>query len=401
MLQDKAGELRKRLDALRQLRWLGKLGEDWKEEDHPRGHGGRFVTSGSGGESSSSSSGESSSGSISGETIDRAFVIGVAGLAAMYLFGPSAVRAVGAVANRIQVAASPVKRVKWVEGMIDDIASQHEYDAAKITVQRKLVSFDAGGNISGLAAGMCKLTKDSSGQSGHITITAPALAMMTKKHAEGVIAHEIMHGKYQAYLEAHYPKELRIMSDRSVVDNLHAHVRDPEVMQAVDDYTRFKPHSDIFDELEATDGVSKYSKQYWKGYKAGNIHASVAIHETLAEMERLRRTTGRLSGSSVWRGLYHDVNANWARTHGKHNRRRMLPVGTLGKAAESDAAARRQDSVSADGSLATLHKGSTQIYITYLKGDGFEPCSRDEAQFCHVWTIPGGSMWVVLKKAGS
>ena len=42
-----------------------------------------------------------------------------------------------------------------------------------------------------------------------------------------------------------------------------------------------------------SDGVSDYSYEYWKGYKANNISYELAVHETLAEMARIKYETGK------------------------------------------------------------------------------------------------------------
>ncbi len=40
------------------------------------------------------------------------------------------------------------------------------------------------------------------------------------------------------------------------------------------------------------DGVSDYSKTYWDGWFKGNVSTESALHETLAEMNRIKFETG-------------------------------------------------------------------------------------------------------------
>jgi 2',3'-cyclic-nucleotide 2'-phosphodiesterase (5'-nucleotidase family) len=81
------------------------------------------------------------------------------------------------------------------------------------------------------------------------------------------------------------------------------------------------------------DGVSDYSYDYWKGWKAGNVQTFDAVHETLAEMAKAKYTTGKFpdhmgeriisyrgedkpkpsaktmaANAKRWRNLYNTVN---------------------------------------------------------------------------------------------
>ena len=56
-------------------------------------------------------------------------------------------------------------------------------------------------------------------------------------------------------------------------------------------YKAFESYSSR--EFAAADGVSDYSYEYWKGFKKGNVTFELAVHETLAEMARIKYETGK------------------------------------------------------------------------------------------------------------
>jgi hypothetical protein len=66
--------------------------------------------------------------------------------------------------------------------------------------------------------------------------------------------------------------------------------------------------------LQKEDGVTAYSRWHWKFYRDsegmnslkswGEMHALLAVNETLAEMSARKSTTGKLPGSTAYRSLY-------------------------------------------------------------------------------------------------
>ena len=68
--------------------------------------------------------------------------------------------------------------------------------------------------------------------------------------------------------------------------------------------------------LEQDDGITDYSKSYWKEWEKGNIKTDTAYHETMAEISRAMGSMGKHSAAtgSGWRRLYRLQEKVWANT---------------------------------------------------------------------------------------
>lgn len=91
------------------------------------------------------------------------------------------------------------------------------------------------------------------------------------------------------------------------------------------------------DEFAKSDGVSDYSKEYWKGYQDRTLGSDKAYHETLAELGRVKfagdpvyhKKLGEVDGKPVyfaqghkginpkWNALYKAMDENWKRRASK------------------------------------------------------------------------------------
>ena len=67
-----------------------------------------------------------------------------------------------------------------------------------------------------------------------------------------------------------------------------------------------------YEKMREEDGVSDYSKEYWKGYMHGDVPIDSAFHETIAEMSRLKFESGKPQGSKNWNALFKLMEDHWA-----------------------------------------------------------------------------------------
>lgn len=191
---------------------------------------------------------------------------------------------------------------------------------------------------------------------GTITLYTPHIGEYTTQ-IEGTTAHEIMHQKWNAFNndvrrdslkmqeDPEYHKDGAYTTDPSenggkpYFDRKQAFMRpdgllnDPHASKypAYQAYTKaMMPGTE---EFSKSDGVSDYSREYWKGYVNRTLGSDKAYHETLAEIGRLRYqgmpvyhaklsevdgkpvyfSQGAKGIKPVWNALYKAVEDNWKR----------------------------------------------------------------------------------------
>lgn len=69
------------------------------------------------------------------------------------------------------------------------------------------------------------------------------------------------------------------------------------------------------------DGITDYSKAYWKDFQSKKVSYHIAVHETLAEIAAIHELTGVIHGSKLYRDLYKSVRKEY-RILGGHERRK-------------------------------------------------------------------------------
>ena len=247
-------------------------------------------------------------------------------------------------ARRIGLAASAVAR-------------ELDFDPAKINVTDQELVFELG-NTNHTYAGVADL------QRGFITLYTGHLAPAS---VPGVVAHEIMHQKWEAYTKDYRAESDKVMSDPDAKDKPY---RGAEAFMHPDgtlgpkyaerypvyqEYTKLMMNSE---KMRNEDGCSEYSREWWNAYKSpnnsversyinvqgneqkyttGKVTQDQAYHETLAEMARLdyerrhagippdkvkgnspgppaQKTDGTFSKtrySTDWLDLYNAVNRHW------------------------------------------------------------------------------------------
>ncbi len=150
-------------------------------------------------------------------------------------------------------------------------------------------------------------------QDGTITLYEKHL---TPETIGGITAHEIGHQRFEAVLNAsqveretlmkdpmEHPKGI-IKPDGTLREGLGLEKKYPL-------FAALQPYQDArWEELKNKDGVTDYSKAWWKEFEAGKASSKQAMHETFAEITRLEAQGTKLTGtvSPVWRGYYKAVN---------------------------------------------------------------------------------------------
>jgi len=139
-------------------------------------------------------------------------------------------------------------------------------------------------------------------RTGEVQIFLPNVQDKPIEAAEGTLAHEIEHAKFHAVI-AHtsgYPDARRA---------------DPGADRLFDYMTRH------FDDYAEADGVSPYSRFHWDRWLKGDGDPATAMHETLAEMSRIKYLTGKFPDHQgdaphsvkMWRDLYVKIDQMYPR----------------------------------------------------------------------------------------
>jgi hypothetical protein len=248
-------------------------------------------------------------------------------------------------------AKQEAERVQGLKDQAHKVAADLGFDKSRIDFVKGTREFDVNG-VKHTAAGDADISK---GAEGRIRIyTDHTDASWTP----GLTAHEIEHEKFQSAIDAYRRESDAIMKDRPAPNPQSEHwwERRGEIMKAdgslFPPYDKKYPHytamhdalySHGLDEFAKGDGVSDYSAEYWKGYHERKVSSDIALHETLAEMARIKYTTGKFpehygysrviserlkgtattpegytpmpkgstKGTTMWRNLYRTVDSIW------------------------------------------------------------------------------------------
>jgi hypothetical protein len=181
------------------------------------------------------------------------------------------------------------------------------YDAKLVRTSNEDHTFTLTGTVRH-AAGLAHLA------TGVITLYPERI--YSAEAAVGVAAHEVAHQKYQTVLNF-LNKELDAVgeAERQATQQGRESITKPDGTlrdQYRDQFpltARFEKHRDSLARRIKTDGVTAYSKDYWKEYEAdkGIVALKSASHETIAEMARLEAEREKSTASLAWRSYYRDV----------------------------------------------------------------------------------------------
>lgn len=259
-------------------------------------------------------------------------------------------------AGPAMAVSDPANRAKAdnVARVAADVAGKMGFDPGLIQVTDKRYSFELNGKTV-FAAGVAYRPPEPEKHTdvdvkGTVDLFVPD--MNNDKHSiEGVVSHEVMHQMFNQfrndyrrdYLKLQEDPEYKTHNDWKTDENGNRvfkpfmkadgllnepHASKYPIYQA---YT--KAMMPMSDEFAKSDGVSEYSREYWKGYQDRTIGIDKPYHETLAEIARLRfhdepvvhYKLGEVDGKPVyfstvkkgikpvWNTLYKAVVDNWKR----------------------------------------------------------------------------------------
>jgi hypothetical protein len=190
--------------------------------------------------------------------------------------------------------------------IVDNTARHLSFNPKNITISQQIRTFVLNGKSRNMAG-------EANLKTGTITIYQNHADEQT---AQPLIAHEVEHVKFQSYLNEvggqanAFNAEVKGMP-RDAVRNPDGTLRPPYDTK----YPMLQQGIELMDnksrELISTDGITPYSKDWWKAYQKGNATVELAAHETLAEIAAVHVDTGSVKGSMAWRRLYRAVNQRW------------------------------------------------------------------------------------------
>ncbi len=206
---------------------------------------------------------------------------------------------------------------EWdVTGQVTEVGKAWGYPKDKIKfVNGSGPEFEVDGEMM-TAAGECNM-KD-----GTVTIYTESLTEGMDDPI-GLASHEIMHGVYEHVSRQYEIEQTKAFSLASKTDDVidenmkltERYYDQFPVLAAMQD--SFSVYDDSYDKFAKEDGVTDYSKQWWREHKSGNATQHSAIHETLAEMAAHEATTGKIIGKSHYQKAYKAVKEAWTVSGGK------------------------------------------------------------------------------------
>lgn len=148
-------------------------------------------------------------------------------------------------------------------------------------------------------------------------------AMRDEATLKSVTAHEAQHVKY------HKVKDQVHQEERAAValQMEHAKAGEGEWNDVMGPSGKLKPaYADQFPiynrmeryynrdavELERKDGITPYSKSYWKAYKDRKVSFDTAVNETLAEVASQKALGINRDIPTIWRQAHKDLNLSYA-----------------------------------------------------------------------------------------
>lgn len=134
---------------------------------------------------------------------------------------------------------------------------------------------------------------------------------------DNVLAHEVGHMKYQTAWDNYERERVQVMKELDDTPyanrwNTFMHASGELFDEHKAKYPIFTKWFDTWEskgqQLQKEDGVTDYSRDWWKAYENHTATQHQAIHETIAEMNAIYVTTGKLPGAKVWKDFYKVVD---------------------------------------------------------------------------------------------
>jgi hypothetical protein len=195
-----------------------------------------------------------------------------------------------------------------------DVAKELNFDPKKISIgAAKSPDVDFVLNGKPYKAAGLAYSRGAHPLKGHVKLFTEQIPNVSS--VPGIAAHEIQHIKFQTALDKYQAEYDAVMKEPlppPKPESEHAWERHggPDAIMAPDGSLRppydtkypvytaideaFKHYS--LNEFADADGVSGYSYEYWKAWKQTGGHEvsfEIAVHETLAEMARIKYETGK------------------------------------------------------------------------------------------------------------
>lgn len=196
---------------------------------------------------------------------------------------------------------------EYVRERANKIAAQLKFDPSRIDISEDQPTFDLNGknyHTGGIAE-----TQKPEGE-GRIVIYR---RNVRASDLDGVLTHEIEHMKFQTVLNRFLDENSKIGKEPGPApDPEHKYwwgkkggiegVMSPDGSLRGDYAAKYPAYTgmqealhkySISDDFAPTDGVSPYSYDWWKAWADGTASSTQAIHETLAEIARIKNETGK------------------------------------------------------------------------------------------------------------
>lgn len=202
------------------------------------------------------------------------------------------------------------------------VAEKHGVDPAKISVSLQLKTFRQGG-IKWTTGGQANLaTKE---------ITLYSRGMRNIESVPRITAHEAQHVIYETVTQA-YTYEHGMLANEvnaagpirnnPIIESSGALRRGKGLEAKYPTYHALHKYQALVDQLATDDGVTDYSKAYWRDWakgKAGQtttgrakVTTHLALHETMAEMAAELESKGALPGTPIWQDYFKQVQERYA-----------------------------------------------------------------------------------------
>ena len=196
--------------------------------------------------------------------------------------------------------------LRTFEQKIENIARRLDYPVQKVEASDEAHEFKLEGKVYNAAA-TCDL------KTGGIVVYRRYVG---SRGTLGTMAHEIMHAKFQKVLDQ-YVKESNALGAEpeylTGVDIDTGEIKDLALRNKYPTYDTFHKFLNNTRRLSEEDGVTPYSKAYWREWAKGNVETKIAIHETLAEIAAEQMGRGVKVGSKSYRELYEEVQTEYRR----------------------------------------------------------------------------------------
>jgi len=250
-----------------------------------------------------------------------------------------------------------------VLNIVADVRDNWNYQEGMTLAPGKGGEFEQGG-VKWNKAGECQL------ETGHVTIYRGTDWKDTES-VERLTAHELMHGSYEKVYRQYSDDQRAIANDPRGVENI---IKANGQLKAgfekeFPTYGRMQRWIEDTETLRKDDGVTKYSKAYWRDAEAGKVSHHIAVHETLAEIAGAHHSTGKVTGSKTYRDFYKAVRNEYDVSSGKVSKRKG--PGIAKKSAGETIKLKFSDHVMyLDDKFNPVDEAKSATYIRYWKSDG-------------------------------